>query len=200
MSDNKSGATELTQEQVERELIELKDRAKKSTSPVAIFMPIMQGFEWNPVTPNNPETSTIVLASDYGEIDNGCIIYNPKFIHKLYTEDDVATFYAIIATIGLGVKCGYYSFRNGEGIPHSVAVKMMLSHSGIFNSLKCGNSKFNQSIEALQAAYECPTVMRELKRRMPNLIRWLLMDRLMQMVIFQPSQKTSMMTQIRTGR
>lgn len=159
MSGNNAGSTELTLEQVQKELSVLKSAATNmKTSPVAIFMPIVSNFDWVPVTEDDPETSTIVLASHYGEIDNGCIIYNPAFVHKLYKEGDYGTFYAIIATIGLGVKCGYYSFRNGEGIPHSVAVKIMLAHSGIFNTIMGSNPEFNQAIAALQQVYECEDI------------------------------------------
>ena len=159
MSGNNTGSTELTLEQVQQELSVLKAAATNmKTSPVAIFMPIVSNFDWVPVTEDDPETSTIVLASHYGEIDNGCIIYNPAFVHKLYKDGDYGTFYAIIATIGLGVKCGYYSFRNGEGIPHSVAVKIMLAHSGIFNTIMGSNPEFNQAIAALQQVYECEAI------------------------------------------
>lgn len=159
MSGNNTGSTELTLEQVQKELSVLKAAsANMKTSPVAIFMPIVSNFDWVPVTEDDPETSTIVLASHYGEIDNGCIIYNPAFVHKLYKDGDYGTFYAIIATIGLGVKCGYYSFRNGEGIPHSVAVKIMLAHSGIFNTIMGSNPEFNQAIAALQQVYECEDI------------------------------------------
>lgn len=161
MSGNNTGSTELTLEEVQKELSVLKAAATNmNTSPVAIFMPIVSNFDWVPVTENDPETSTIVLASHYGEIDNGCIIYNPAFVHKLYKDGDYGTFYAIIATIGLGVKCGYYSFRNGEGIPHSVAVKIMLAHSGIFNTIMGANPEFNQAIAALQQVYECEDIKR----------------------------------------
>ena len=87
MSGNNAGSTELTLEQVQKELSVLKSAATNmKTSPVAIFMPIVSNFDWVPVTDDDPETSTIVLASHYGEIDNGCIIYNPAFVHKLYKE------------------------------------------------------------------------------------------------------------------
>ena len=141
MSENKN----LSEEQVYQELMEMLDKATNpAESPVAVFTPLVKMFDWVPTT-DDEETSTIVLASHYGDIDNGCIIYNPEFIHTLYTQKDYGTFYAIIATMGLGVQCGYYSYRNGDSVPHSEAVKLMMGHIGIFNKLKSNNTEFNKS-------------------------------------------------------
>ena len=163
MSNTKQGSSIPSEEEVYQELTAMLEKATNpEISPVAIFTPLVKMFDWVPTT-EEEETSTIVLASHYGDIDNGCIIYNPEFIHTLYTENDYGTFYAIIATMGLGVQCGYYSYRNGEGSPHSAAVKLMMGHIGIFNKLKGNNPEFNESVEALQQAFENPIILNRLK-------------------------------------
>jgi hypothetical protein len=163
MSELNAETQDVSLEQVEKELNEMRRMAIESNSPVAIFGPIVSNFAWCPAEHN--ETGTIVLASDYGSnIDNGCIIYNPEFVHQLYKEGDMATFYAIIATIGLGVKCGYYDYRNGEGEAHTRAVQIMMAHFGVLNSLKTGNTALDTSLAALQEAYAQEDVMEVVKQ------------------------------------
>ena len=160
MSDIKPNSQELSKEQYEADLRVLKESVtENANSPVAIFVPVITNFTWEPAL--NGETKTIALVSNYGEnIDNGCIVYNPAYVHKLAKEADFGTFYAIIATIGLAIKCGYYDYRNGtEGFSHTKAVQIMMSHSGIFNTIKGNNAAFNASISALEQQFEWPEYM-----------------------------------------
>lgn len=163
MSNSTTEHNGMSIEEIKKELEEMKGLAAHRDSPVAIFMPIVTDFGWCPAM--NDETSTIVLASNYGsKIDNGCIIYNPDFVHQLYKDGDMTTFYAIIATIGLGVKCGYYDYRNGEGIEHTKAVQIMMAHHGILNMIKTGNASLDASLTALQQAYSNEELMNAVKQ------------------------------------
>ena len=160
MSDIKPNSQELSKEQWEADLRVLKESVTDdANSPVAIFVPVVTNFTWEPAI--NGETKTIALVSNYGEnIDNGCIVYNPAYIHKLVKEGDFGTFYAIIATIGLAIKCGYYDYRNGsEGFSHTKAVQIMMAHSGIYNTIKGNNAAFNTAISALAKQFEWPEYM-----------------------------------------
>ena len=160
MSDIKPDSQELSKEQQQEDLRILKASVTDdANSPVAIFVPVVTNFTWEPAL--NGETKTIALVSNYGEnIDNGCIVYNPAYIHKLVKEGDFGTFYAIIATIGLAIKCGYYDYRNGsEGFSHTKAVQIMMAHSGIYNTIKGNNAAFNTAISALAKQFEWPEYM-----------------------------------------
>jgi len=160
MSDIKPNSQELSKEQYEADLRVLKESVTENpNNPVSIFVPVITNFTWEPAL--NGETKTIALVSNYGEnIDNGCIVYNPAFVHRLVKEADFGTFYAIIATIGLAIKCGYYDYRNGtEGFSHTKAVQIMMAHSGIFNTIKGNNAAFNSAISALEQQFEWPEYM-----------------------------------------
>ena len=155
--------TAFSEGQIKSELKELKDAAEAPNSPVLMFTSALAQYAWIPAK-SDMDTETISLFAEYGKSDAGCIVYNPAYIHQLYEDKDYVAFYAICATIGLAIRCGYYGVRNGIGIPHTKAVQIMLSHLGVFNKIRTSNGALNAALSALENAFANESLMDGVKK------------------------------------